>query len=773
MAAEEWSITTLARLPKTGASQTKHNFLSSGYSHPSCTSSSSCSFYGAFFANCSGSIAQQWPWTHPPSHGDDNEIFSSWIKSMAERDSQSWPDPSLTASIHDTAFDSMALFSDTSASFLPDPALAFPATVPPQESRQLDTFPSSSTFTSNSPTPATLFPVSEPICSTGEHQIQDFTYQFHHSDFTSNGGVTLASALPFRDVDDFADLPSGIAGLAPDVSGHYPYELTAGEFKEALGSSVATSHWDWHDSDTVWLDPGVSSQVAYLPNQFSITTKCKVQRIERVTGLPSQFPISEIETAFVVDLTKTEHLDATMTVDSILKDHSIGRLNCKATLITGGNCKGQATMQRTEKRIRNKDYLLVCSDRNMPLAPDSAPHSVLGILDHIDQDILLKVMSGERITDSEEADNAGLCSRVISARTGQKGKALCQYTPYASKSPQNRLTQSVAELYRECVRKVGIGTTPLKVDKGWSNFYQSPSSVDVFEAATTIAILGTTPALFHAGLANRDVRFKLVQQVAAYVAQQQSLPTKDRYLESIFLRDGKTTIFGAHPELLKFIHRVRTLDCDTTFKPVAGEMQIFEINGWMPAINQGEHILYNERALDTYYRVAITLDQEIQRRLVKLLTARPIGFKAIHKNGTLMGLNADMEAAPVLGFGDAFLPTIDRDELLGNINDAETLLCYVLRICYTHIDRGIPLLPHLSREDHQRIRNFKYPSGELAGWWNHKLRHSWLLSGAIQCLSRMPPDDWHLMEATSNLGEAQHAWNNSQTGIGMGVIESF
>ncbi|KAJ7495781.1 hypothetical protein B0H11DRAFT_2190349 [Mycena galericulata] len=49
-----------------------------------------------------------------------------------------------------------------------------------------------------------------------------------------------------------------------------------------------------------------------------------VQRIERVTGLPSQFPIPEI--AFVIDLTKMEHLDATMTVDAILKDHDIERL---------------------------------------------------------------------------------------------------------------------------------------------------------------------------------------------------------------------------------------------------------------------------------------------------------------------------------------------------------------------------------------------------------------------------------------------------------------
>ncbi|KAJ7907591.1 hypothetical protein B0H13DRAFT_1879424 [Mycena leptocephala] len=38
-------------------------------------------------------------------------------------------------------------------------------------------------------------------------------------------------------------------------------------------------------------------------------------------------------------------------------------------------------------------------------------------------------------------------------------------------------------------------------------------------------------------------------------------------------------------------------------------------------------------------------------------------------------------------FADAFLPTIDRDELHGVVNDAGTLLLFVLRLCYTHISR--------------------------------------------------------------------------------------
>jgi hypothetical protein len=51
--------------------------------------------------------------------------------------------------------------------------------------------------------------------------------------------------------------------------------------------------------------------------------------------------------------------------------------------------------------------------------------------------------------------------------------------------------------------------------------------------------------------------------------------------------------------------------------------------------------------------------------------------------------------------------------------------------------------------------------------------HRWLLRGIIQCLSNIPLEQWNTMEATTNLGEAQHAWNNAQTGILMGVIESF
>ncbi|KAF7362834.1 hypothetical protein MVEN_00633200 [Mycena venus] len=152
-----------------------------------------------------------------------------------------------------------------------------------------------------------------------------------------------------------------------------------------------------------------------------------------------------------------------------------------------------------------------------------------------------------------------------------------------------------------------------------------------------------------------------------------------------------------------------------------------------------------------------------------------------------------MEAALLLGFGDAFVTTVDLEDVRSTVaGDSQELLSFVLRICYSHFNRGIPKLLNHSRETRQRIFDLKYlktreeveafkawivtladPQGVLKRWWEHKLMHRWLLRGIIQCLSNISLEQWNTMEATTNLGEAQHAWNNSQTGISMGLIESF
>ncbi|KAJ7857931.1 hypothetical protein B0H14DRAFT_3637442 [Mycena olivaceomarginata] len=686
---------------------------------------------------------------------------------------------------------------------------------------------------------------------------------------------------------------SDIKGSSSD-DGHAPYELTPDEIDVVIGPATATvtssstrDSWPWRESAIVWTDPGVSSKVVDFPDGFPITAKTRVFHIELVNGIPSQFPIPEELTTFIVCADTLDAEDKRKTIDAILKDYdphsysgstgsrrepdafvigslfgldpsvrvacrrveakcggvvacesldaaflnaprrfpdplyrqtlieaemrtrelqdtstvgqvltferSLQSFSCKAILADGSSCNGTALMVRAKKRIRNKDYVIVCSQQDKPCAQGSGHHTGLAILNHIDEDILFKVLNHQPIVENHDAaynhmkDGLSFKAKVIALACKAIYHAYCPWedrfpdlshtavfiptlTPHKHPPPpENKINQTVARLYMECARKLGSSATPARVDR----------------APTTIALLGTTPALFHPALANRDIRLRLIQrvkeelngpehtgdvrtQVAVYLAQQQALPPAERYLQSSIIRDGRTVIFGIHPELIKNIHRVRTLDCDTTFKPVAGSMQIFEVNAWLTAIN--EAVTLGRVWMEAHDRTIFKQVWEELRRFVTVLTGHPLLFKGLHVRGTILGLNADMEVAPLLGFAEAFLPTIDREELRGVVTDAGTLLPFVLRLCYTHIFRGVPEAPHLSKDDHDRIKGFVHletpqavedfklwianvpdPDGAITRWWKQKLMHFWLLPATIQCLSRIPLNDWHTMPATTNL----------------------
>ncbi|KAJ6552464.1 hypothetical protein DFH09DRAFT_1497303 [Mycena vulgaris] len=542
----------------------------------------------------------------------------------------------------------------------------------------------------------------------------------HENDFgTFTESTSNYSALDWDSELVGTDFPKLLLQLDSDVKdsssddGHTPYELTPDEIDGVIGpttasvtSSSARDSWPWRDSVIAWTDPGVSSKVVDFPDGFPITKKTKVFHIELVNGIPSQFPIPEEATAFIVCADTLAAEDRRKTIDAILKDYdphsyggSTGSRREPDAFITGSlfgldpsirvacrraeaKCTGvvacesldaaflsaprrfpdpvyrqtliEAEMRTRElqdtsavgrvltfeRSLQSFSCKAVLADGSsckgtarMPCAQGSGRHTALAILDHIDQDILFKVLNRQPIV--EEHDAGELCSRVMSGRQGFKGKACCPYnhmkdgrsfkakiialgckaiyhaycpwedrhpalahttvvvptlTPHTHPPPpETKINQTVARLYMECARKLGSSATPARVDR----------------APTTIALLGTTPALFHPALANRDIRLRLVQRVkeelngpehtgdvrtredvAVYLAQQQALPPAERYLQSSIIRDGRTVIFGINPDLIKNIHRVRTLDCDTTFKPVAGSMEIFEINAWLSAINE-------------------------------------------------------------------------------------------------------------------------------------------------------------------------------------------
>ncbi|KAJ6546320.1 hypothetical protein B0H10DRAFT_2231123 [Mycena sp. CBHHK59/15] len=310
--------------------------------------------------------------------------------------------------------------------------------------------------------------------------------------------------------------------------------------------------------------------------------------------------------------------------------HSLQKWCCNGIRADGVRCDGSISLHKLNAPMRNKEHILLCSKHNEALIFNSL-HSQVLILDHVSEEIFVKVMNGESII--EEDDTEGKCPRVVSARTGQKGKHRCPLNhhkngrPYVAQiepvtcaakmmifcpweslhptlamalvvpnpksghthppPPAGKITQAIAARYRQCVRKIGLGATVSKVEN-------AQSTKDLLD--------GKTPGLFHPGLLSRDAKTRLIQQVkdelnslsstgantrqqvATYIADQEVLSDEKRYLHSSLSRDGKRIIFGAHHKLLNSIHDLRTLDCDTTFKPVVGDMNIFEINGWLVGI---------------------------------------------------------------------------------------------------------------------------------------------------------------------------------------------
>ncbi|KAK7038804.1 hypothetical protein VNI00_010434 [Paramarasmius palmivorus] len=56
----------------------------------------------------------------------------------------------------------------------------------------------------------------------------------------------------------------------------------------------------WELSDTIWLDPGLTSEVCTSHRRFRITKELTVKRLERLYAIPSVWPVPRVPIAFIV-----------------------------------------------------------------------------------------------------------------------------------------------------------------------------------------------------------------------------------------------------------------------------------------------------------------------------------------------------------------------------------------------------------------------------------------------------------------------------------------
>ncbi|KAJ7784900.1 hypothetical protein DFH07DRAFT_947973 [Mycena maculata] len=107
-----------------------------------------------------------------------------------------------------------------------------------------------------------------------------------------------------------------VASLSSPTVDLTQHEMSNSEAQNFLG-------WDWQESSTRWLDEGFSSEVYHFPQAIKVSDRIKVSHVERVTGLPSQFPIPLEATAFLINVTNILDLDPDTTVDALLKDQDV------------------------------------------------------------------------------------------------------------------------------------------------------------------------------------------------------------------------------------------------------------------------------------------------------------------------------------------------------------------------------------------------------------------------------------------------------------------
>ena len=93
-------------------------------------------------------------------------------------------------------------------------------------------------------------------------------------------------------------------------------------------------------------------------------------------------------------------------------------------------------------------------------------------------------------------------------------------------------------------------------------------------------------------------------------------------------------------------------------------------------------VYINKADADTY----TSLFDELQELTLRL-TGKALRFKRFSPDGNLLCMNADMEAAQILGAGRSFMKTNDTLYSKIDVRTPEELLPFFVRVCLTHSKR--------------------------------------------------------------------------------------
>ncbi|THU85403.1 hypothetical protein K435DRAFT_685672 [Dendrothele bispora CBS 962.96] len=453
-------------------------------------------------------------------------------------------------------------------------------------------------------------------------------------------------------------------------------------------------------------------------------------------------------------------------------------------------------------------------------------HRSYNIPNGVDEELLIKLFESAPV---EGKSLMSTCSRIVPSRVGLRASGNCKYphNPDGSSSkmvkhkckayrtifvptdktirmaciiykvglahshpalPLSKPSKTAKELYRRCVEAAGIvGTTARSVE-------QAPS--------TQLILQGKSLGDVHPGLLNRRAQQKVIDKekakmfpkgrglegaLALYDADQE-LPISERYVHGIEIHGSTKVIFTFNPTLIALIHETIQFESDGTFKRVEGEFDEYELTTWASGINSAVtigRIYFNRKNRATYKAIYDGLQKH-----VGMITGQPIRFHALQKGGNIRAVGTDMELAELQGMGDSFVALNEPEHSKILDPTSEEIMKHISKICITHFKRGVHDLRSLvSNDEYNRLMNVPYLESEIAiseftewvkqkkskkisDWWNHKLQ-AFILSGIIQCRSKMSAESWALTNSTTNINEGMHSFTNKHTGTKKSLVEAI
>ncbi|KAJ6628192.1 hypothetical protein B0H10DRAFT_1940740 [Mycena sp. CBHHK59/15] len=532
---------------------------------------------------------------------------------------------------------------------------------------------------------------------------------------------------------------------------------------------AAGEAWQWVRSDTVWLDKDVSSDVYIPTHPFSVTKNLKVGRIERVHGIPSQFPVPRLPTAYLVDFSSSRDTykddDGDMiNLDKILKDKRLNQgsgiqdkaicyvntvkgMKCTAKNASGGACGGYQVLKEAVKaRAPKRPKILLCMQQPFEFVeepfrnPDSS---------RCRREFMYPPFPGR-------IDRR---CRIIGSGSGKKGKCECPFPhtkdgkshvatmrklsceagttflvpldeeniplvvvvpkPFRPHThpppPDTKVPTHVKLLYEQAIRAFGISIATVN---------------KVEQAASTIQIMGAAPGLVHPSLLHAPTKQAIISALkrrepggdkSGWEADQEKDP-RERYMHSFDFLPGRSppsaVITTFENILLECVHYVRSLDQDTTFKRMkAGLLNEYELTAFFTPLNRlftFGRIYMDAKDADAFEFVWDKIDEAFYGT-----TGKHLAFKAWDPDGWLVTVSGDMEAAPWIGMARSFIKRMDSDKR----PTVDEFLPKVLRICRRHALEGLrhSVKPHVDEDQWTRFEGIlslktRDEANEFSNW---------------------------------------------------------